>query len=85
MENGGETGEGAGAGEKGGCVNQHNYSLMQTTPHCLYPNELMRLQTGGRKKKKKSNSITRCLLQATEENELSPDLNGDGGFHPGQN
>lgn len=27
-------------------VNQHNHSLMQTTPHCLYSNELMRLRSG---------------------------------------
>lgn len=42
-------------------VNQHNYSLMQTTPHCLYSNELMRLQTG-EKKKKKNNSITAIVF-----------------------
>lgn len=56
-------------------VNQHNYSLMQTTPRCLYSNELMRLQTG----KKQFHHCSR-LLQATKENELSPDLNGDRVF-----
>lgn len=57
-------------------VNQHNYSLMQTTPHCLYSNKLMRLQTG----KKKQFHRCFCLVQATKENELSHDLNGDRVF-----
>lgn len=48
---------------------------MQTTPRCLYFNELMRLQT--EKKKKKHFHHFYCLLQATKENELSADLNGD--------
>lgn len=30
------------------CANQHNYSLKQTTLHCLWTNELMRLQSEGK-------------------------------------
>lgn len=60
-------------------MNLYNYSLMQTTPHCLYSNELMRLHT--KKKEKKPQFQHRyCLLQATKENELSLDLNGNRVF-----